>query len=335
MILKRYLETMIPPLTLPVLDSIADLVDRDRDQQGPKAVFRVEFNLVTTTSDENASKHRERHVGAMSGTRSARASPATEITRTANSNGVKWYDTTRWLLERVDSFPKSQRSFAAPDEDASQPGLTFTAAPLQCDPYAHTWALEGIVSVYGAEIEPSRQYLVQRANVGCPNLLSDESCWSEVLWISTAKYGDITPLYHGDDPTAPQPDFNDIAAMVEKFQATPGAPIKAVAQLQPNCVFPDRPIDFNDIAADVAAFVGTTMYAESNYGPCTCPSSVPCGTTPCANDLAWVGYGDGLCVGGHCDVAMGWCEDGPNVGVACTTDLQCRACGDAGGRCSP
>ncbi|UCC32100.1 MAG: hypothetical protein JSU86_07425 [Phycisphaerales bacterium] len=22
---------------------------------------------------------------------------------------VKWYDTTRWLLERIDSFPKSQR----------------------------------------------------------------------------------------------------------------------------------------------------------------------------------------------------------------------------------
>jgi hypothetical protein len=22
---------------------------------------------------------------------------------------VKWYDTTRWLLERIDSFPKSRR----------------------------------------------------------------------------------------------------------------------------------------------------------------------------------------------------------------------------------
>ena len=117
------------------------------------------------------------------------------------------------------------------------------------------------------------------------------------------------PLYHGDDPTALQPDFNDIAAMVQKFLAAPGAPIKAVAQLQPNCVFPDRPIDFKDIAAAVVAFLGTPTYADSNYGPCPCPPEVLCGDTLCANDLQCVGHGDGFCINGFCTDPCGRCTE--------------------------
>jgi len=193
---------------------------------------------------------------------------------------------------------------AAPDEDSAQPGQTFVAAPLQCELYAHDWANEGIVSVYGGEIVPNTRYQVQRAGANCVGLLTNESCWSSALEITTAKYGDVWPLYE-DPANPPQPDFNDIAAMVNKFLAAGAAvaPIKAVAQLQPNCVFPDRAIDFRDIAADVQAFL-STPYASSYYGPCTCPSGVTCGVTACTSDLA---CGGGLCVEGFCRDECGRC----------------------------
>jgi len=193
--------------------------------------------------------------------------------------------------------------FQAPEEDSSQPGLTFTAAPLQCNSYAHGWSSEGIISAYGAELMPSSTYEVQRASASCPDMLTNESCWSAPLVIETAKYGDVWPIYEWEN-ISPQPDFNDIAAMVQKFLAAPGAPIKAVAQLQPNCVFPDRAIDFRDIAAGVTAFIGTPTYAESYFGSCACPSSVICGLVGCSSDLQ---CGNGLCINGSCTDECGRC----------------------------
>jgi len=194
--------------------------------------------------------------------------------------------------------------FAAPEEDQTQPGLTFTAAPLSCTPYAHDWSGEGIISAYGAEIMPGSVYEVQRAGVGCADLLNNEACWSAPLAIETAKYGDVWPVFHWEN-ISPQPDFNDITAMVNKFLAAgaAAAPIKAVAQLQPNSVFPDRVIDFKDIAADVEAFF-STPYSASYPGPCACPSSVTCGTTACTSDLV---CGDGLCIAGFCTDPCGRC----------------------------
>ena len=66
---------------------------------------------------------------------------------------------------------------------------------------------------------------------------------------TTGKWGDAAPLFDGDDPGAPQPDFNDVAAVVQKFVAT---------------AFADMP--------------GMT-------GPCACPSSVTCGAMVCVSDL--------------------------------------------------
>jgi len=212
----------------------------------------------------------------------------------------------------LDGFPTPDPDFLylgppfdAPEEDSSQSGLTFPAAPLQCDVYAHDWSSLGIISAYGAEIMPGSTYELSRADATCPNLATDGACWSTPLVIETAKYGDVAPLY--DNPASPQqPDFNDIAGLVGKFLATPGAPIKAVVQLQPNVVFPSRSIDFRDIAADVSAFLGA-LYSESEFGPCTCPPAVTCGTTPCTTDLQCLGAGDGLCVDNFCRDKCGRC----------------------------
>jgi len=205
----------------------------------------------------------------------------------------------------LDGFPTPSpdflyvgQPFQAPDENSAQSGLTFTVAPLTCDPYFHIWSNEGIISIYGAEIMPGSVYEVQRAGLNCPNL-ADEQCWSAVnAQHVTLKFGDCAPLFEGPG-NPPQPDFNDIAALVNKFLALPEGPPKYRCQLQPNVVFPERPIDFRDIAADVQAFLGVA-YADMFYGPCPCPSSVTCGATPCTSDLA--------CGGGIC-LSTGFCGD--------------------------
>ena len=51
--------------------------------------------------------------------------------------------------------------------------------------------------------------------------MTNEDCWSfPPAIISTLKLGDIWPLFEASQNPL-QPDFNDIAAMARKFQATP------------------------------------------------------------------------------------------------------------------
>ena len=65
-----------------------------------------------------------------------------------------------------------------------------------------------------------------------------------------------------------QLDFTDIASVVDKFTASPTAPIKARAQLQPNVPDPTKPVDFSDIASVVDAFTGADYPFA---GPTACP----------------------------------------------------------------
>jgi len=192
-----------------------------------------------------------------------------------------------------------------PEEDSSNPGLTFTASKLSCDPYFHDWSTVSLLRIYGGEIMPDSTYEVREVSVTCSGNLGDVSVYSAPLAVLTAKWGDVAPLY--DDPAnPPQPDFNDISGMVQKFLAAPGAPVKASAQLLPNVVFPDRSLNFKDIAADVAAFVGTSYPNDpETIGPCACPSSVTCGATPCVNDNV---CGQGFCIGGFCMDPCGRCS---------------------------
>jgi len=193
---------------------------------------------------------------------------------------------------------------AQPDEFSDHPGLTFNAAALQCSPHFTDWGTYQTLAVYGAEIMPNSQYVVQRADSSCADL-TDDACWSNVTDYFTGKFGDVAPLFDGVT-NPPQPDFYDIAAVVQKFLAAPDAPSKVFAQLVPNIVRPDQSVSFRDIAADVAAFVGTP-YAELGdiTGPCTCPSPVVCGAAPCAGDAECP---DGFCIEGFCRDACGRCS---------------------------
>jgi hypothetical protein len=192
----------------------------------------------------------------------------------------------------------------APEEDYARPGLTFTAAPLTCEPTFHDWSLEGVIALYGAEIVPESVYEVQRASASCPDLLN-EACWSSPSIIRTGVWGDVVPPF-ADPLSPPQPEFTDIAAVVDKFLSMPEATIKTMAQLQPNVVAPGTPIDFLDIADVVNAFL-QVPYASRYAGPCACPPAVSCGAAPCATDGDCTIVPDGLCVSGFCTDACGRC----------------------------
>lgn len=192
--------------------------------------------------------------------------------------------------------------YDAPEEESDAPGLTFRAAPLTCGPVFHNWPAEGTISVYAAELVPMSTYEVQRANTSCTDL-SNEACWSTAAVMQTGVYADAAPPF--DQPDGPvQPDFSDVAGLVSKFLADPSAPVKAIAQIQPNIVFPSRPIDFRDISDAVNAFLGIP-YDNLYSGPCDCPSIIPCGLSSCSQDADCFG---GLCIDSFCRDRCGRCS---------------------------
>ncbi len=217
-----------------------------------------------------------------------------------------------------------------PDEyDEPLTGLTFTAAALQCEPYVGYWDGVNILHVFGAEILPGSLYEVQTIRDGCLNSGGGHGNfdwnYSTNVSMATGKWGDTVPLFDGDDPSVPQPDFNDIAGVVNKFLGTPTAPIKAFAQLQPNRPFPDRKVDFRDVAAAVDGFLGVS-YASRHYGPCSCPSAVTCGTTSCDADFECR-----VCQSGVCSDGATPCSDSADCKGLCVDNF----CTDACGRCTP
>ncbi len=168
------------------------------------------------------------------------------------------------------------------------------------------WGSIDVLHVYGGEVVPGSSYQVHAIHTTCAVWIGSGWDFGIALNSVTGHWGDVRSLFQGDDPSAPQPDFKDVSAVVKKFTADPTAPIKAFAQLQPNTALPTRPVDFKDIAADVSAFTGTA-YADLNgiSGPCACPSAVTCRATACANDTQ---CSSGYCIDGFCTDACGRCS---------------------------
>lgn len=145
-------------------------------------------------------------------------------------------------------------------------GPTFLASALQCQPFFADWGALGVVHVYGAEIMPESSYTVQNIHQNCSAELLNEGNYSLPLNVATGKWGDVVaPFASG---SGAQPNFQDVSAIVAKFQGVPSAPIKARAQLQPNVPNPSAPVAFLDVSMAVSAFQGT-LYPFS--GPVSCP----------------------------------------------------------------
>jgi len=195
-------------------------------------------------------------------------------------------------------------------DETSAPGepTTLVASNLNCDPHFASWTGVEELNVYGFEIVPGSIYEIQRIYAGCP--VESEMNFSPPIEVPTGRFGDVVAPFAGDVPGLVQPDFDDIAGVVQKFLASPTAPSKVFAKLQPAVVRVEQPIDFKDIAASVAAFRGAT-FAQSQStvagAPCTCPPAIPC-STPCFVDSHCSGF---ICVNGVCADACGRCAPLP------------------------
>jgi len=192
---------------------------------------------------------------------------------------------------------------AYPEEDASQPGRTFTGATLTCAPYLHDWSGLGTLHITAGEIIPDSAYKIELYDPTC-GTVDDPTCYFGEYVSYTSKFGDFVTPYDVNGINV-QPDFADINAVVEKFLAAPDAPIKAISHLVPNTPQSSKPIDFNTISATVSAFLGTPYEAMPGItGPCTCPSTVTCGTA-CTSSAQCPG---GVCFNGECADACGRCS---------------------------
>jgi hypothetical protein len=194
---------------------------------------------------------------------------------------------------------------------------TYRTARLQCTPYYHDWPSLGEFTVIGAEVNPSSRYNVKAYGSSCKGNEGSCSSTSSDVMMFTRRWGDTSPNF--EDGVAPltQPDAIDISVVVNKFKSLPGAPVKAIAQVQPN--LPDANGDIS--ALDISGVVDAVKnFAYPFTGPCVCPSTVPCNTTACANAGACTGlYGaNATCVRS--------CTAGPRLGAICTVNKHCGVC---------
>jgi hypothetical protein len=205
-------------------------------------------------------------------------------------------------------------------ESNDNPGLgNYRVSRLQCAPFYYDWASEpngGLVNVMAAEIVPSSFYALQSYAVACKGAEGTCAAVSPTVDAATRRAGDIATPFQGGPPLT-QPNALDVTAAVNKFRNLAGAPVKVIAQVQPN--FPEPNSDIN--AIDIVTVVDNVRGFGYTYsGPCICPSSVPCNTTPCAGASACTGlYGAGA-------TCLKTCSAGPRLGHPCNNNLNCGAC---------
>jgi len=210
----------------------------------------------------------------------------------------------------------------------------YKAARLQCTPYYWDWKPEGLLTVVGADIAPSSEYSVQVYGASCMGAEAGCANVSPAVTMYTRRSGDVEQPFNPPSATG-QPDVTDVSQLVNKFKNLPGAPVKAISQIQPNLPELNANINVLDILAVVDALKGT-KYAFS--GPCACPSLVTCELTGCTSDTPCINaYGAGskcmkVCTG-----------PGPLAGDLCIDNTHCVGSGTCGtgfcrdrcGRCSP
>lgn len=222
---------------------------------GPQTVNPLCMTTVAAAADGGV--RRNRYLSVTPGNAGQMTAVRVKLTSLLGSAGVTFEGfegEVRWLGPAA-VFPEDVAGVT-----------TFLGSQLQCDPFFADWGSLGVVQVYGAEVMPESTYTVQHIHQNCETELLNEGNYSLPLTVFTAKWGDVVAPYAAQSPS--QPNFQDVSAIIAKFQGAPTAPIKARAQLQPNVPNPDSLINFTDVSSAVHAFQGQT-YPFS--GPTACP----------------------------------------------------------------
>jgi hypothetical protein len=143
---------------------------------------------------------------------------------------------------------------------------TFSLSTLACAPVFLDWSTIDVLYVYGTQVIPESTYTLNTVFEPCHSPSAYASYYSAVTQVPTSPaWGDVAAPLEGDT-VADQPDFRDVAAIVDAFLDRPGAPSLPSADLHP--ALPNLTIDFNDISECVEAFVAQPyMLAPPNLCP--------------------------------------------------------------------
>jgi hypothetical protein len=138
-------------------------------------------------------------------------------------------------------------------------GGSFVGSETQMTPFFHDWSAVPNLHIFGDAIVPNSTYEMRAC-------VSEFGCSVDAQEVTTTLWADVVITF---GPPA-NPNFIDIAAVVDKFKALPTRLPKTRTQLQPSPPNPDVPVNFLDIAAAVDAFKGK-KYSDFFPGPSGCP----------------------------------------------------------------
>ncbi len=159
---------------------------------------------------------------------------------------------TMWLGPPETISEGSDRLPSPGDPDA----LTFTAAKLQCAPFAADWSALGTIHIYDEGIIPGGVYEIREVGAFCT--LNDPANLSEPLTVGTGPWGDVV----GNCITIPCSPPNgtidvvfDGLAVLDKFRNRARFGVsKARADLEPD--LPDQVLNITDVTRVLDAFAG-------------------------------------------------------------------------------
>ncbi len=141
-----------------------------------------------------------------------------------------------------------------------------TVARLSCAPFFRDWGDIDLLNATGPQIVPGAVYAIQAVYEACDAKVEEN--YSDALILTTARWGDVVAPFNPPDPRT-QPDFLDVAGIVDSFRDALGSPELSRADLEP--ADPNQSVNFSDISSAVDAFKGS-MYPF----PTPCPCGVPC-----------------------------------------------------------
>lgn len=148
--------------------------------------------------------------------------------------------------------------------ESPEPQTFFRHARLTCAPVYLDWGSLGTIQVSDDEIVPGGLYEIQAVHQPCsPDVEGNFTTPQQVRTV--ARWADVIDPFNPPSTTT-QPDFSDVAAIVDKFKNVLGAVTKARADMNPDV--PDQEIDFADISLAVDAFRGLPYPFD---GPSGCP----------------------------------------------------------------
>ncbi len=176
--------------------------------------------------------------------------------------------------------------------ESSASGTPFKSAVTRCTPFYHDWTTEGLLHVRGSAIVPSSLYHVENLAASCNGVEGSAACVSGgpsvsgQLAIATTRWGDVMNPFNPPSTTV-QPNFTDVAGLIDKFKDVLGAPIKARTLISPNDAFGNINdatmsvnVGFTHIAACVDAFKGKAYPAKmgkcSGAGTAACTTAADC-----------------------------------------------------------